>query len=169
MTIKHPEQRVCLFIDAQNLYHSAKNLYNAKVNFKELLKAAVGGRKLIRAFAYVIGTVSGEEKAFFEALEKSGIEIKSKDLQIFPGGEKKGDWDVGLAIDAIRLSSSVDVIIIASGDGDFIPLIEYLKALRGLRIEIVAFQKSSSAKLIEIADEFLDLGKNSKFLIKRHY
>ena len=168
MSIKHPEQRVCLFIDAQNLYHSAKNLYGAKVNFRELLKAAVGGRKLVRAIAYVIGTESGEERAFFDALEKSGIEIKVKDLQIFPGGEKKGDWDVGLAIDAVRLSSSVDAVIIASGDGDFIPLVSYLQALRGMRVEIVAFQKSASSRLIEVADEFIDLSKNSKYLIKKY-
>ena len=125
--IRHPDQRVAILIDTQNLYHSAKNLYKSKVNFGTVVKAALGERKLIRALSYVVNTESGEEGAFFEALEKVGIEIKTKDLQIFYGGAKKADWDVGLAIDAIKLSSKVDSIVLATGDGDFIPLVEFLK------------------------------------------
>src|SRR5690606_8331473 len=84
--IKHQDQRVGVFIDTQNVYHSAKNLYKARVNFANILKDAVSGRKLIRARAYVVTTESGEESPFFEALEKMGIEIKTKDLQVFYGG-----------------------------------------------------------------------------------
>jgi hypothetical protein len=99
--IKHPEQRVGVFIDTQNLYHSAKNLYHARANFGNVLKDAVSGRRLIRARAYAVTTESGEEKGFFEALEKVGIEMRLKDLQVFSGGAKKADWDVGMAVDAI--------------------------------------------------------------------
>ncbi len=154
--IKHKEQRVAILIDAQNLYHSAKNLYKARVNFGAVLKEAVGDRQLVRAIAYVITTESGEESAFYEALEKLGIETKTKDLQIFYGGAKKADWDVGIAVDAIRLASKVDSLIIASGDGDFIPLVEYLKHL-GVQVEVVSFGKSSSSKLREATDDFIDL------------
>jgi uncharacterized LabA/DUF88 family protein len=101
------------------MYHSAKNLYQARVNFRELLKVATAGRELARAIAYVVKSDTEEEKAFFDALEKAGFELKSKDLQIFPGGMKKGDWDVGLAVDAIGLSKHLDVVVIVSGDGDF--------------------------------------------------
>ena len=114
--IKHKDQRVAVLIDAQNLYHSAKNLYNAKVNFKNVLDEAVAGRHIIRAIAYVISTEERDEANFFDALTKIGIETKTKDLQIFYGGNKKGDWDVGLAIDAIRISPKVDAIILATGD-----------------------------------------------------
>ena len=93
--IKHKEQRVGVFIDTQNLYHSARNLYQARVNFGAVLKDAVAGRKLVRAVAYVITTEAGDEKNFFEALSKLGIETKTKDLQIFAGGAKKADWDTG--------------------------------------------------------------------------
>ncbi len=89
--IKHKEQRVGVFIDTQNLYHSAKNLYKSRVNFGAVVKEAVSGRSLIRAVAYVITTESGEEKGFFDALTKVGIETKTKDLQIFFGGAKKAD------------------------------------------------------------------------------
>lgn len=166
MTLKHKNQRVAVLIDVQNLYHSAKNLYRAKVNFEEVLKLAVSKRKLVRAFAYVIRTKSGEEKPFFEALTKIGIETRVKDLQEFYGGLKKADWDVGIAIDAIKTAPSVDVIVLASGDGDFVPLAEYLK-YQGKRVEIIAFSKSASLKLKETADDFAGLEEKPKrYLIK---
>jgi len=164
--IKHKEQRVAVLMDVQNMYHSAKNLYQAKVNFKEVLAAAVANRRLIRAIAYVIRTESGEEKAFFGALNKIGIETKIKDLQTFIGGLKKGDWDVGITVDAIRLSKGIDVVVLVTGDGDFLPLVEYLKNL-GKQVEIMAFAESASHKLIEEAEDFNDLSKNpKKYLIK---
>ena len=166
MTKKHPDQRVGVFIDTQNLYHSAKHLHRAKVNFRKVLESAVAGRKLIRAIAYVIRTETHEEEAFLNALEKAGIEIKSKDLQIFPGGVKKGDWDVGIAVDAIKLATSLDTIVLATGDGDFIPLVRYLRETRGTLVEAIAFRKSSSAGLLAEVDDFTDLSKDPhRFLI----
>ena len=156
--IKQADQRVGVFIDTQNLYHSAKNLYKARVNFANVLKDAVAGRQLIRAIAYVVTTESGEEKGFFDALEKIGIEAKTKDLQIFYGGSKKADWDVGLAVDAIKLAPKLDAIVIASGDGDFVPLVEYLKATT--QVEVISFGKSSSSKLRETTDDFIDMCEN---------
>ncbi len=158
---RHKEQRVGLFVDVQNMYYSAKNLYNAKVNFQEILRSAVGKRKLVRAIAYVIKADIKEEKNFFEALEKIGYEVKAKDLQTFIGGAKKGDWDVGIAMDTIRMASKLDTIILVSGDGDFRDLVEYLKA-SGCRVEIMAFKKTASSKLIEASDDFVDLDKNKR-------
>jgi len=160
--IKHKAQRVGIFIDTQNIYHSAKNLHHSRANFGAILKDALDGRVLIRAMAYVVTTESGEENAFFEALEKAGIEIRSKPLQIFLGGAKKADWDVGLAIDAVTMAPKLDSVIIISGDGDYVPLVEYLQNTHGCQVEIVAFGKSSSARLIETADDFLDLDVNPK-------
>ncbi len=157
--IRHPEQRVAVLIDTQNLYHSAKNLYKSKVNFAAVVKAALGNRKLIRALSYVVNTESGEEAPFFEALEKVGIEIKTKDLQIFYGGAKKADWDVGLAIDAIKLAHKVDAIVLATGDGDFIPLVEYVKS-QGCQVEVITFGRSASSRLREVVDDFIDLDEN---------
>jgi len=167
MIIKHIGQKVGVLIDVQNLYYSAKNLYQRRVNFREILKLAVSNRNLIRVFAYVVRTKSGEEKPFFEALTKLGIETRVKDLQEFYGGQKKADWDVGIVIDAIRMTSSVDALVLASGDGDFISLVEYLKN-QGKRVEVMAFGRSTSGKLKEVADEFIDLGTSSgKYLLKK--
>lgn len=165
--IKHAEQRVGIFIDTQNLYHSAKNIYNTKVNFGNVLEDALAGRLLIRAIAYAVTTEGGDESEFLEALERVGIETKTKDLQIFSGGAKKGDWDVGLAVDAIKFAPKLDAIVIISGDGDFVPLVEYLKTNQGCQVEVAAFGKSSSARLIEAADDFIDLDENPKRYLLR--
>jgi uncharacterized protein (TIGR00288 family) len=167
MVIKHSGQRVGVLIDVANLYHSAKNIYSARVNFGEVLKLAIAKRNLIRVFAYVVKTKTGEEKPFFEALTKLGIETRIKELQEFYGGAKKADWDVGIVIDAIRMAPSVDAIVLVSGDGDFVSLVEYLKN-QGKRMEVIAFGKSASGHLKEVADEFIDLDKStSKYLLKK--
>lgn len=164
--IKRPDQRIAVFIDTQNMYYSARNLFNSHVSFKNVVDAAVAERKVVRAIAYVVSTKTGEEKPFFEALVKSGIETREKELQEFFGGAKKADWDVGIAVDAIRISELVDVVVIVSGDGDYIPLVEYLKN-RGRQVEIVAFRETTSSKLIEAADSFLNLSDDpKKFLIR---
>lgn len=159
--IKHKGQRVGIFIDTQNIYHSAKNLYHAKANFGAIVKEVLGDRILTRAVAYVITTEGGEEKSFFDALSKVGIETKTKPLQIFLGGAKKADWDVGLAVDAIKLAPKLDTLILIAGDGDFVPMVEYIKHM-GCQVEVVSFGKSSSTKLIEAADEFVDLDDNPR-------
>ena len=165
-SLKHPDQRVGVFIDVQNMYYSAKNLFHAKVNFGNIVKEATAGRKLIRAIAYVVSTEGKEEQPFFDALYNQGIETKERPLQIFYGGEKKADWDVGITVDAIRLSPSLDTIVLVSGDGDYLPLVEYLQN-QGKQVEVMAFGNTSSSKLREEADDFIDLGgeDKSKFLI----
>jgi uncharacterized LabA/DUF88 family protein len=161
----HSDQRVGIFIDTQNLYHSARSNFRANVNYQELIKKAVNGRKLIRAFAYVIRSAEMTEEKFFDALEDIGIEIKVKDLQVFHTGAKKADWDVGLAVDMIRMTEKVDTVVLASGDGDFLEVLRYCKS-RGVRVEVMAFDKTTNSQLMEEADFFVDLGESgSNFLI----
>ena len=159
--IEYKDQRVGIFIDIQNLYHSAKNIYASRVNYKELIKSLVGKRSLVWALAYVVKsdtssleshiskTTGKSEASFFDALEKSGIRLRVKDLQIFAGGAKKADWDVGLAVDAIRMSTNLDVIVLVTGDGDFIPLIDYLRWGLGREVEVAAFSRTASGKFRE--------------------
>ena len=162
---KHKEQRVGVFVDVQNMYYSAKNLYTAKVDFSRVLKEAVSGRGLIRAFAYVIKADVGAEKEFHEALSAQGFEVRIKELQVFYGGAKKGDWDVGLCMDAVRLMPKIDVMVLVSGDGDYADLIEYARS-QGVRTEAMAFEKTASGKLIEMVDSFTNMGEEPrKFLI----
>ncbi len=163
--LRHAHQRVGVFIDTQNLYHSARSLFNSNVNYKNLVEGAVGDRRLLRAFAYVIKSDTSDESKFFDALNELGIETRVKDLQIFYSGEKKADWDVGIAIDIVRLSEKIDTVVLVSGDGDFLEVLRYVKS-RGIRAEVMAFKKTTSAKLLEEADDFIDLGgEGGKFLI----
>ncbi len=165
--IVNKEQRVGVFVDVQNMYYSARSLYGTKVNFKEILKEAVKGRKLVRAIAYAVRAGEKEEESFYNALGAIGFEVKLKDLQIFYGGNKKADWDVGLAIDTIELAPKLDVVVLISGDGDYIPLVEHLKRALGCRVEVLAFGRSCSGKLKEEADDFYDLDQGRKFVLTR--
>jgi uncharacterized LabA/DUF88 family protein len=207
-------QRVGIFVDVSNLYHSAKNLYQGRVNYAELIKHLVGGRQLIRAMAYVVRSegvepqhTSGQsrlngngngiqprmaekdqaaavsavpassesnggassEGSFFEALEKAGLELRMKDLQIYAGGMKKGDWDVGMTVDVIRMMSFLDVIILVTGDGDFIPLVNYVKWGGGKVVEIASFRRSASSKIVEAADEFINIETLPRAIMKSKY
>ena len=162
----HKNQRIGVFVDVQNMYYSAKHLYNSKANFRTILREAISGRKLIRAVAYVIKADVKDENTFYDALEEMGFEVKSKELQVFYGGAKKGDWDVGIAMDVMRLAPKLDTIILVSGDGDFSDLLEHAKSL-GCRTEVVAFGKTTSYKLKEVADLFVDLDENTKYLLKK--
>lgn len=166
--IKHPHQRVAVLIDTNNLYHSARSLYGRRVNFAELLEQAAAGRELVRAIAYVVKSDSPEENSFFEALNERGIETKTKDLQIFFDGSKKADWDVGITLDAIRLAPRLDAIVLASGDGDYIPLVDHLKSTFGVQVEVIAFGRTTSGRIKEIVDEFIDMDLDrDMFLIGR--
>ena len=163
---QHKEQRVAVFVDIQNLYYSAKNLYQAKVDFGKVLKEAVGNRKLVRAFAYVIKADVGAEKEFFEALNQRGFEVREKDLQIFYGGAKKGDWDVGICMDIIRMLPKIDVMVLVSGDGDYSDVLDYSRG-QGVRTEVIAFGKTASSRLLAETDYFYDMSQEpNKFLIK---
>ena len=167
MPAKPPKaQRVGVFVDVQNMYYSARHIYNSKVNFKALLNEAVEGRTLVRAIAYVIRTEDLSREEFFKVLGNLGYEVRAKDIQVFVDGSKKGDWDIGIAMDMIEMAPRLDTLVLVSGDGDFVPLVEHLQRALGCRVEVIAFGKSAAGKLREAADKFTDIDANSrKFLI----
>ncbi|KYK35323.1 MAG: NYN domain-containing protein [Theionarchaea archaeon] len=159
-------QRVGVFVDTQNLYYSAKNLYGAKVDFRKVLEVGLNQRQLIRAIIYVIRADIPEEENFFEALRNIGYEVKIKELRTYYDGTKRGDWDMGIAIDTIKLADKLDTVVLVSGDGDFIALVEHLKA-RGVRVEVMAFGKSTSSELRRVVNEFIDMDVTyDKYLIR---
>lgn len=158
------QQRVGVFVDVQNMYYSAKALYSAKVDFGKILELALTDRTLIRAIAYVIKADNKLEQPFFESLQKRGFEVKAKDLQTFYGGNKKGDWDVGIAMDIMRLAAKLDVVVLVSGDGDFAELLKHVKAL-GCRAEVVAFSQSCSSLLRAETDTLVDLSTHTSTVL----
>jgi uncharacterized LabA/DUF88 family protein len=157
MIIRNPEQRVAILVDVQNLYYSAKNLYHSRVNFKNILGLILQWRKLTRAIAYAVDTAEETNKVFIDAIHESGFEIKLKPIQTFVDGAKKADWDVGIAMDAIRLWTKVDSVILISGDGDYVPVVNYLQQSQGCLVEVMAFGRTTNKELRELADEFIDI------------
>lgn len=162
--IRNKNQRVAVLVDVQNLYYSAKSHFSSRINFANLLKLAVAERVLVRSIAYVIKS-DERETEFFDAVYNAGFEIKEKDIQIFPDGSKKGDWDVGIVMDAIRLGEKVDSIVLISGDGDYLPLVSYLQQRFGCLVEVIAFDITCSNRLQEEADDFLSIEEEKETLL----
>jgi len=156
MTDIHPNQRVAVLADSQNLYHTAQSLYSRNIDYSSLLEEAVSDRELTRAIAYVIRADSPEEEKFFEALIDIGFETKIKEIKTFGDGTKKADWDVGMSLDAVTLANHVDTVVLCTGDGDFSRLCSHLRH-EGVKVEVMAFGSSTAEELIEATDEFTDL------------
>lgn len=161
MSVIHPNQRVAVLADSQNLYHTAQSMYTRNIDYASLLEESVAGRNLTRAIAYVIRADSPEEESFFDALTDIGFETQIKDIKTFPDGSKKADWDVGMCLDAITLANHVDTIVLCTGDGDFTRLCHHLKH-EGVRIEVICFAESTAEELIEAADSFVDMSADTE-------
>ncbi len=162
---RYPAQRVGIFIDVSNMYWAVRR-QKASLNFKAVREAAVGDRQLIRAMAYAVSSGQSDEKKFFDAVSRAGFEVKLKELQVYFSGKKKGDWDVGITMDMVRLAPLLDVIVLVSGDGDYVPVVEYLQNT-GHLVEVMAFSEGVSTNLVEKVDAFIDMSKETRrFLIR---
>jgi uncharacterized LabA/DUF88 family protein len=165
MTDIHSGQRVAMLADAQNLYHTARSLYNRNIDYSSLLEEGVRDRQVTRAIAYVIRANAEDEETFFEALIDIGFEAKTKDIKTFGDGSKKADWDVGMSLDAVSLAPHVDTVVLCTGDGDFARLCRYLEH-EGVRVEAVGFAESTADDLVEAAREFTDMSADTdRFLL----
>ena len=149
-------QRVGVVVDVQNLFYSAKYQYQSKVDFSKLLELATDGRQLIRAIAYIVKTPDIDQTSFINILTQIGFEVKSKELRVRPDGTAKGDWDMGIAIDTIAMADRLDVVVLISGDGDFVDLIHMLKA-RGVVTEVVSFPSNTAEDLKKAATTYVPL------------
>jgi len=160
----YKNQRVALFLDIQNLYYSARDAFNRKVNFERVLDKVLNDRILVRAIAYLVKLHGVDQKGFINTLRHIGYQVRVKEPKVFKRLDENGnlwttvkaDWDMGIAMDAISLAEKIDVAILASGDGDFTDLVRYLHT-RGVKVEIAAFKQTAAKELIEVADEFIDL------------
>lgn len=153
------KERIALFVDSQNLYYSARTGYAAKVNYEKLLRLITGTRNLVKAYAYIVQPPEGDVKPFATSLERIGYLVKTKDVRTRANGSAKANWDMGMALDILGTLDRVDTIVLASGDGDFVPLIDFIKG-SNKRVEIFAFPDNTAYDLKEKADHFEPLGEN---------
>ena len=172
----HPNsvEKVAVFVDGANLYHSIKSYYKGVLDYGVLLDAAVGDRKLLRATFYIVEKQEADEnsggssgaRSFVYNLNKFGYKVRSKPLVVHEGlspeGEKtishKGDWDIGIIVDMVRLAEHADVYVLVSGDGDYVEAVEHLQSERGLRVEVVSAGQCTSQALLDVCDLHRDLG-----------
>lgn len=154
--MNHLSQRAAILIDEVNIYMTAKGLFGSvKVDFQSMLQQ-FGPREIVRAIVYCIETPENNVEMFRHNVQRLGLEVKSKPVKIFHNGKRKGDWDMGIAMDAVRLASRVDVITLVSGDGDFEELVCYLKH-QGIKVELMAFPAQVSRELLQSVDEFIPI------------
>ena len=163
-------EKVAVFVDGANLYHSIKSYYKGILDYGVLLAAAVGERKLLRATFYIVEKQEVDEnsgaRSFVYNLNKFGYKVRSKPLVVHESlsadGERvvshKGDWDMGIVVDMMRLAEHADVYVLVSGDGDYVEAIEYLQSEKGLRIEVVSAGQCTSQALLDVCDVHTDLG-----------
>lgn len=157
-----PQQRVALLVDTQNLYYAARDSHDASVDYRTLLEVALRGRSLAHANAYVVER-EGDSTAFgfFTKLSALGYRVKRRKVRVHRVSDDgatqlEGDWDMGIAADLVRALGHADVIALASGDGDFVPMVE-LAQQRGVRVEALAFRDTASQALLDAVDRFVDL------------
>ena len=148
--------RVAMLIDEVNIYLTAQRLFgNAKINIEAMLQR-LRHTELVRVIAYCVETPENDISIFRKKVTRLGVEVKSKPLKIFRDGTRKGDWDVGMAVDAVQLADKVDDIILVTGDGDFESLVHYLQG-HGVNVKVMAFQKRVSHELLRSIDEFIPI------------
>lgn len=153
------KERIALFVDSQNLYYSARMNFAAKVNYEKLLRLITEDRKLVKAYAYIVQPPDGDVKPFATSLERIGYIVKTKDVRTRADGSAKANWDMGIALDILGILDHVDTIVLASGDGDFAALVDFIKN-KNKRVEIFAFAENTAYDLKEKADKFSPLGEN---------
>lgn len=149
------EPRVGLFVDVQNMFYGAREK-GARLDFEALLAEASTNRRLVRAVAYLVETRDIDQSAFIHLLEVKRYEVRRKPLRIRPDGSMKGNWDLEIALDVLTTADNLDVVVLVTGDGDFLPLVRMLK-LRGLAVEVFGFPRSSAPDLREAADRFVPI------------
>ena len=158
-----PEQRVALFVDTQNLFYAARDAAGRFIDYQKLLALAGQGRRLHAATAYVVER-DGESSAhgFIARLSGMGYRVRRQLVRVHRADDDgrsvlEGDWDMGIAADLVRAFDHVDTLVLASGDGDFAPMLT-LAQERGLRVEVLAFREATAQRLIDTVDRFLHLG-----------
>ncbi len=159
---KQRGQRIGIFVDVQNMFYSAKHLYQAKINYRRMLDDLSAGRQLVRAVAYLVTKPEVDQTAFVDALTRLGYEIKVKYLKIRPDGSAKGDWAMELSLDVMSMASRLDGVVLVTGDGDYVPLVERLKVM-GLRTEVVGFPQNTATELMNSAHAFVAIDDSMLF------
>lgn len=169
--MRETTSNVAVFVDGANLYHSIKSYYDGVLDYAVLLSAAAADRNLLRATFYLVEKQEHEEggtpstRPFVYNLNKFGYKVRSKPLVTHESfneeGERsithKGDWDIGIIVDMMRLAEHADTYVLVSGDGDYVEAIEYLQSEKGIRVEVISAAQCTAQTLLDVCDRHTDL------------
>jgi uncharacterized LabA/DUF88 family protein len=150
-------ERVAVLVDSANIFKTSVEL-GVRVDYERILERLNGGH-ILRSIVYHVEVDREREAGFLHKIRAMGYEVRTKELRVYPDGKTKADMDVDITIDAVCLSDKVDVLCLVSGDGDYVPLVHYLRS-RGVRVEAMAFERCASQALKEAVDRFSAIGKD---------
>ncbi|MBI5287858.1 MAG: NYN domain-containing protein [Chloroflexi bacterium] len=156
----HP--RVGIFVDVPNLIYAAERR-KIDLDFGRVLEYFTRGRELVRATAYAPITddpqAKLESQRFAHHFIAHPYRIVTKPLKRFSDGSMKANFDIELAVDILTMSERLDVVVLMSGDGDFVRVVELVES-RGVRVEVCAFAEAAATELRGVADRFIDIGQH---------
>lgn len=148
---------VAVFVDVQNIYYTVKECYGRHFNYHAFLEKICTDRKLVKALAYAIDRQEGKQRAFQQILRNIGFEVKLKPFIKRQDGSAKGDWDVGITLDMLEYAEEVDVIVLASGDGDFDLVVNKLRNKYSIHVEVYGVPGLTAASLVQAANSFIPI------------
>ncbi|GGW83701.1 NYN domain-containing protein [Alteromonas halophila] len=147
-------QDVAIFVDVQNVYYTTRDAFGKNFDYNRFWAKAVHNRQVRKAIAYAIDRSDEKQRQFQNILRAIGFDVRLKPYIQRADGSAKGDWDVGITIDAMDWADAVDVIVLVSGDGDFALLAERLRQ-KGKRVEVYGVEALTAVSLINAASEFV--------------
>ena len=150
-------QKVVVFVDVQNIYYTTKQFHNCHFNYNTFWAKATSNREVVKAIAYAIDRGDEKQKQFQNILKEIGFEIKLKPFIQRKDGSAKGDWDVGITLDVMEYAKESNVVVLASGDGDFDLLINKIRKDFGVSVEVYGVAPLTAASLINAATKFVSI------------
>ena len=150
-------EKLAILVDVQNVYYTTRQAYGCTFDYNRFWAAATQGRELVKAFAYAIDRGDKKQREFQNILRAIGFEVKLKPFIQRADGSAKGDWDVGITLDAMELADQIDTLILVSGDGDFALLVDKLRERKHCRVEVYGVPALTADALIRSASEFIPI------------
>lgn len=150
-------ETVSILVDVQNVYYTTKQAYSRNFDYNKFWAKATKNRKVVKAAAYAIDRGDEKQKQFQNILKAIGFEVKLKPYIQRSDGSAKGDWDVGIALDAMEYAEQSDTIILVSGDGDFDLLADRLRAKKESSVEVYGVKMLTAASLINAVNKFIPI------------
>lgn len=160
---------VAIFVDVQNIYYTTRQCFSRHFDYGTFWTEVTRERKVVKAIAFAIDRGDEKQRQFQDILRGIGFEVKLKPFIRRNDGSTKGDWDVGITLDILEYAPHVDVVVLASGDGDFDMLVQKIRQQYGVSVEVYGVAELTAASLIRAASEFLPITDRLLLAAKRAY